>query len=379
AELYMIKGDEKNNNSGIYYLKFIGLKKKDNTKNVTYDLNLCYCSNNDVLYLTLLLKKMKWCIQCFIELKSTTNENGIQMARWNIDNVRILLKEDEYDLDKMIFKYAKLFNNIIFNLYPKKGSLIFYETKMKKEQNCIDVVEKSISRIIFDEKRLESPQICLFSSTNKFIKLLKFILFVIIQHSEAEKHFYHGVVKLEDNNNNNKDRNGVILLSFRSDWYRDNEHILVMKYISVRNSDNDNEMKSKNYNEWIPFIDNNNHPIIIGRGYGTYVEIRTVIGGSNDHLLFITYSDNIISMFDLNTFQFIKHDTLPISYCIRTFMLKQIRNNIYIYCCSNILLQYFEFKKKYEQISAMWNPFNLIYFVFDYCCKGGINKTIELL
>ncbi|ETO33723.1 hypothetical protein RFI_03376, partial [Reticulomyxa filosa] len=40
-ELYMIKGDDKEDN-GIFYFKFIELKKKDKTKNVTYDLNLCY-------------------------------------------------------------------------------------------------------------------------------------------------------------------------------------------------------------------------------------------------------------------------------------------------------------------------------------------------
>ncbi|ETO10540.1 hypothetical protein RFI_26836, partial [Reticulomyxa filosa] len=38
-ELYIIKGDD-----GILCLKFIVLKKKDKTKNVTYSLNLCYGS-----------------------------------------------------------------------------------------------------------------------------------------------------------------------------------------------------------------------------------------------------------------------------------------------------------------------------------------------
>ncbi|ETO11679.1 hypothetical protein RFI_25697 [Reticulomyxa filosa] len=42
-ELYIIKGDEKEDD-GIFCLKFIVLKKKENTKNVTYDLNLCYGS-----------------------------------------------------------------------------------------------------------------------------------------------------------------------------------------------------------------------------------------------------------------------------------------------------------------------------------------------
>ncbi|ETO12235.1 WD-40 repeat protein, partial [Reticulomyxa filosa] len=44
-QLYMIKGDE-NEDFGIYCLKFIGLKKKDKTKDVKYDWNLCYGSVN---------------------------------------------------------------------------------------------------------------------------------------------------------------------------------------------------------------------------------------------------------------------------------------------------------------------------------------------
>ncbi|ETO11077.1 hypothetical protein RFI_26299, partial [Reticulomyxa filosa] len=42
-ELYMIEGDKKEDN-GIYSLKFIALKKKKETKNGKYDLNLCYGS-----------------------------------------------------------------------------------------------------------------------------------------------------------------------------------------------------------------------------------------------------------------------------------------------------------------------------------------------
>ncbi|ETO31607.1 hypothetical protein RFI_05511 [Reticulomyxa filosa] len=42
-QLFMIKGDD-NEDCGIICLKFIRLKKKDKTKNVTYDLNLCYGS-----------------------------------------------------------------------------------------------------------------------------------------------------------------------------------------------------------------------------------------------------------------------------------------------------------------------------------------------
>ncbi|ETN97238.1 hypothetical protein RFI_40293, partial [Reticulomyxa filosa] len=58
-ELHMIKGDEQEE-YGIFCLKFIELKKKEN---VTYDLNLCYgsgkCSIHYVFYFTLLFKKFE--------------------------------------------------------------------------------------------------------------------------------------------------------------------------------------------------------------------------------------------------------------------------------------------------------------------------------
>ncbi|ETO02943.1 hypothetical protein RFI_34467, partial [Reticulomyxa filosa] len=42
-QVYMIEGDKED--SGIICLKFIELKKKEKTKNVTYNLNLCYGSS----------------------------------------------------------------------------------------------------------------------------------------------------------------------------------------------------------------------------------------------------------------------------------------------------------------------------------------------
>ncbi|ETO02030.1 hypothetical protein RFI_35405 [Reticulomyxa filosa] len=123
----------------------------------------------------------------------------------------------------------------------------------------------------------------------------------------------HCVVKLIDNNN--KDSNEITLLSFGGE----HKHTLIMKYVSVWDNDNDNEMdklkglkKINNYNEWIPFTDNHNNIIQIGRDGDNYEGVRAVIGGSSNNLLFITYPKNNISVFDLNTFQFIKHDNLPI-------------------------------------------------------------------
>ncbi|ETO32807.1 hypothetical protein RFI_04309 [Reticulomyxa filosa] len=98
----------------------------------------------------------------------------------------------------------------------------------------------------------------------------------------------HCVVKLIDNNN--KDSNHITLLSFGGS----KKHTLVMKYVSVwsNKSNISNKLnKSNSYNEWIPFTDNHNHPIILE-------EIEITIGER-------------VHVFDLNIFQFTKHDTLP--------------------------------------------------------------------
>ncbi|ETN98494.1 hypothetical protein RFI_39002, partial [Reticulomyxa filosa] len=57
--------------------------------------------------------------------------------------------------------------------------------------------------------------------------------------------------------------------------------------------------------------DNHNNQIHIGSKYDNYEGMRAVIGGSDNHLLFITYRFNNISVFDLNTFQFIDRVILP--------------------------------------------------------------------
>ncbi|ETO07175.1 hypothetical protein RFI_30216 [Reticulomyxa filosa] len=96
----------------------------------------------------------------------------------------------------------------------------------------------------------------------------------------------HCVVKLVDNN---KHSNQINLLSFGSSSSENNKHTLLMKYA--------------------PFTNNHNHPIQIGKNEDDYRGVR----GSNNHLLFITYYPKYISVFDLNMFQFIKHDTLSIA------------------------------------------------------------------
>ncbi|ETO09042.1 hypothetical protein RFI_28346 [Reticulomyxa filosa] len=105
----------------------------------------------------------------------------------------------------------------------------------------------------------------------------------------------HYVMKLVDNNS--KDSSQITLFSVGFNYVGSN--------ISNKLD------KLNNYNKCVPFTDNHNHPIIIGREYDNHCGIRVVIGGSSNHLLFITYYRFKISLFGLSTFQFIKHDKLP--------------------------------------------------------------------
>ncbi|ETO28111.1 hypothetical protein RFI_09023, partial [Reticulomyxa filosa] len=96
----------------------------------------------------------------------------------------------------------------------------------------------------------------------------------------------HCVAKLVDNN---KDSNQIILLSFGGQFSR--RHTLIMKYVNVWSNILNN---SNNYNEWVPFTDNQNHLNITGRYQDNYYGVRTVIGRSNNNLLFIIYRNNNI-------------------------------------------------------------------------------------
>ncbi|ETO04901.1 hypothetical protein RFI_32495, partial [Reticulomyxa filosa] len=99
---------------------------------------------------------------------------------------------------------------------------------------------------------------------------------------------------------------------------------MVMTYMSVWNDDNiinrdENKMENanKHYNKWIPLTDNKDRVITIGRYEDNYEGVRTIIGGSSNHLMFITYFPKNISVFNLNTFQYVKYAGLPIDNLIR--------------------------------------------------------------
>ncbi|ETO06153.1 hypothetical protein RFI_31243 [Reticulomyxa filosa] len=162
----------------------------------------------------------------------------------------------------------------------------------------------------------------------------------------------HCVVKLADNNSNE-----ITLLSFGGSPYT-KRHTLVMKYVSVWSNKSNKSNKLHNYNKWVPFTDNHNRPIIIGREKNhNYEGVRAVIGGKDNYLLFITYYPKNISVFNLNTFQFIKHDTLPAS--------NQIGYHCFILNSENIQGQ--------EMINANTQYYQMLLF----CKKTGLSIRYE--
>ncbi|ETO33501.1 Kelch repeat-containing protein [Reticulomyxa filosa] len=120
----------------------------------------------------------------------------------------------------------------------------------------------------------------------------------------AETKFYgHTVVKLEDSS----DEDSITLLSLGG--YP--KHTMIMKYTSVWSGNKVSATDSKCVNQWVPLTDRNNRPVCIGREKDNYEGMRAVIGGSKNHLLFITYPPKNIDVFNLNTLRYVVHSTFP--------------------------------------------------------------------
>ncbi|ETO07696.1 hypothetical protein RFI_29695 [Reticulomyxa filosa] len=98
------------------------------------------------------------------------------------------------------------------------------------------------------------------------------------------------------------------------------KYTLTLNYVSVwdkRGSDTmatatTTAIVNKCWNEWIPLTDSEDKEIRIGKEEDDFAGMRAVIGGSQSHLLFITYYPKNIDVFDLNTFQYVSRSTLPI-------------------------------------------------------------------
>ncbi|ETO11101.1 hypothetical protein RFI_26275 [Reticulomyxa filosa] len=70
------------------------------------------------------------------------------------------------------------------------------------------------------------------------------------------------------------------------------KHTLAMKYGSVWDNISNKSNDLKNFNEWIPFADQ----------YHYYEGVRAMIGGRNNNLLFITYPNYILMIFNFHCF-----------------------------------------------------------------------------
>ncbi|ETO05056.1 hypothetical protein RFI_32341 [Reticulomyxa filosa] len=118
----------------------------------------------------------------------------------------------------------------------------------------------------------------------------------ICSYPEKLKLEGHCVVRLPDN----KDWSGITLLSFGG-GDKDKKHTLQMKYKSVwddeSSSSSSKVMEDENVNKWVKSQKK------IGTEEDDYRCARALVGGSNNHLLFITYYPKYIAVFNLNTFE----------------------------------------------------------------------------
>ncbi|ETO36941.1 hypothetical protein RFI_00121 [Reticulomyxa filosa] len=193
----------------------------------------------------------------------------------------------------------------------------------------------------------------------------------ICEYPSDVKLIGHCVLRLVDNN---KHKNQITLLSFGGFF----KHTLMMKYVSVWSNTSNKSNELSHYNQWIPFIDNHNHRIIIGKNENhNYNGVRAVIGGVKNNLLFITYPSKDISVFDLNIFQFIKNDELPTKHSI-------------LYHCLDYQFEYDEdnntFKFRQLLVCDDIAPFNyyaymrindVILFFGGYCYPNVVSKSVH--
>ncbi|ETO17250.1 hypothetical protein RFI_20081 [Reticulomyxa filosa] len=118
----------------------------------------------------------------------------------------------------------------------------------------------------------------------------------------------HCVVKRVSKSN----ENDITLLSFGGLY--DKKHTLMLKYRSVWDEE-DKELDIRNdsgINQWMPFTDSANKPICIGKREDDLWGVRGVIGGSENHLLFISYPPHHIDVFDLNQACYINRAKIPV-------------------------------------------------------------------
>ncbi|ETO27739.1 G-protein beta WD-40 repeats containing protein [Reticulomyxa filosa] len=135
---------------------------------------------------------------------------------------------------------------------------------------------------------------------------------------------------------NASDTSDIFLVSFGGPSKK-TKHTLIMEYMSVWENAEEKNIKKDTIkrNAWFLLIGANKKPVYIGRNIDDYIGVRAVIGGSNKQLLFITYPPRNISIFNLNTHQFVKHSTFPTGgdNCIRYHCFLSLDDDIMALFC----------------------------------------------
>ncbi|ETO17400.1 hypothetical protein RFI_19922 [Reticulomyxa filosa] len=115
----------------------------------------------------------------------------------------------------------------------------------------------------------------------------------------------------------------MTLLSFGGAF----KHSMIMKYVSVWDDEDDKKKEDENAaeaekvksrvncNEWVQLTDQENNPVYVGTDEPCE-GMRSVIGGNKNHLLFFTYTPKNFLVINLNTFQCVKREDLPVEILI---------------------------------------------------------------
>ncbi|ETO05920.1 WD-40 repeat protein [Reticulomyxa filosa] len=205
------------------------------------------------------------------------------------------------------------------------------ENKEKESVNSNTYSQNFLKLCVLCQSHFLLPNVWFISMRSSFVVvILKRDYKYICSYPDDVELCGHCVIKRANNNETNA--NNINLLSFGGSELT-KRHTLMMKYVSVWDNEEGNSIEETiiNFNQWIPFTDNNNKPICIGSDEDNYKEACAVIGGINNHLLFITHYPYNISVFNLSTFQFINYGILPTDNCwisYPCFVIKASKDNL---------------------------------------------------
>ncbi|ETO27769.1 hypothetical protein RFI_09363 [Reticulomyxa filosa] len=186
----------------------------------------------------------------------------------------------------------------------------------------------------------------------------------------------HNVVKLSTTS----DPDAITLLSFGGQSDHEKKQAFVMRYVSVwdelKSEKGIGITKTSDINKWMPFTDNDNNPVTIGRDEDNYQGMRAVIGGSNNSLLFISYPPKNIDVFDLNTFHYVNHSVIPTDdYIWYHCFVSKTKNGMVLFCKMTGLVIEYETIQTNLHFMCYLNAIILFFGGWNDCI--GFNKVVS--